>query len=55
MDQLKAFMRNHPGIEVYLYNDAAHAYTVPKGPNYDRGVAEVSFERAVKFLEEELD
>lgn len=55
MDQLKEFMRNHPGIEVYLYNDAAHAYTVPEGPNYDQEAAEVSFERAVEFLNEELD
>lgn len=54
MEQLKDFMRGHPGIEVYLYNDAAHAYTVPEGPNYDEKATKESFDRASEFLGKEL-
>lgn len=55
MDQLKAFMDIHPEVEVYLYDDAGHAYTVTDGPNYDEKAAKESFERAKLFLKTELN
>ena len=54
MEQLKIFMRGRPEMEVYLYNDAAHAYTVPEGPNYNEKAARESFDRAKEFLNKEL-
>lgn len=54
IDQLKIFMRGRPEMEVYLYNDAAHSYTVPEGPNYNEKAARKSFGIAREFLRREL-
>lgn len=54
MDQLKTFMNIHPEVELYLYDDAKHAYTVTDGPNYNEKAAKESFERASLFLKREL-
>jgi len=54
MDQLKTFTNIHPEVEVYLYDDAEHAYTVTDGPNYNEKAAKESFERATLFLKREL-
>ena len=39
--------------EVHFY-DAAHAFTRPKGPNFDKAANDLAWRRTIRFLEENL-
>jgi carboxymethylenebutenolidase len=53
-DQIDPVRAAHPDVEIYLYEDAGHAFANPARPTFVPAAAKVADERAAEFLKKHI-
>jgi carboxymethylenebutenolidase len=54
-DQIEAVRQAHPDVEIYMYENAGHAFANPDRPSYMPEATSVANQRALRFLKKNLD